>query len=68
MDEEGVEVSMSEQESLRQGIMLGKQAMQNQIVAMFESMKSTDKTDTSYSMANVITIDEAIQAIKNEQK
>jgi hypothetical protein len=68
MDEEGVKVSMNEQESLRQGIMLGKQAMQNQIVAMFESMKSTDKTDTSYSMANVITIDEAIQAIKNEQK
>jgi hypothetical protein len=59
---------MSEQDALRQGIMLGKQAMQNQIVSMFESMKSTDKTDTSYSMANVITIDEAIEAVKAETR
>jgi hypothetical protein len=59
---------MSEQESLRQGIMLGKQTMQNQIVSMFESMKSSDKTDTAYSIANVITITEAIEAVKNVTK
>jgi len=59
---------MSEQESLRQGIMLGKQTMQSQVISMFESMKSTDKTDTDYSMANVITITEAIEAVKTITK
>lgn len=55
---------MSEQETLRQGVMLGKQVMQNQVIAMFESMKSNDPTDTEYSLSNVITISEAILAVQ----
>ena len=56
---------MSEQETLRQGIMLGKEAMKREVVAMFESMKSTDATDTSYSISNTLTISEAIEAVIN---
>ena len=59
---------MSEQDSLRQGINLGKQTMQNQIISLFESMRSTDKTDTDYSIANVVTITEAIEAVKSITK
>jgi hypothetical protein len=59
---------MSEQETLRQGVMLGKEAMKQQVLAMFKSMKSTDKTDTAYSIANVITLDEAIQAVEQVEK
>lgn len=59
---------MSEQETLRQGIMFGKQVMHDQVIALLESMKSTDRTDTDYSLSNVITIAEAIEAIKNMEK
>lgn len=59
---------MSEQETLRQGVVLGKQVMQNQVVEMFEAMKSNDPTDAPYSMSNVITIAEAIEAVKSMGK
>ena len=54
---------MTEQESILQGVSLGKKAMQSQIVELLESMKSKDKTDTDYSMSNVITIEEAINLV-----
>lgn len=56
---------MSEQESLRQGILFGKRAMQSQVIELFEGMKSQDPTDAPYSMSNVITIQEAIQAVSS---
>jgi hypothetical protein len=55
---------MSEQETLRQGIKFGKRAMLELSILMFEKMKSQDPTDTSYSMANVMTIDEVIAALR----
>jgi hypothetical protein len=59
---------MSEQESLRQGILFGKRAMQSQVIELFESMKSQNPTDAPYSMSNVITIQEAIQAVSSLEK
>lgn len=56
---------MSEQETLRQGVLMGKQVMQQHIIELFESMKSNDPTDTEYSLSNVITIAEAIQAVQD---
>lgn len=55
---------MNEQETLRQGITFGKRAMLELAIVMFEKMKSEDPTDTSYSMSNVLTIDEVINALK----
>ncbi|CAB4123727.1 hypothetical protein UFOVP46_82 [uncultured Caudovirales phage] len=55
---------MSEQDVLRQGIMFGKRAMLELAITMFEKMKSQDPTDTAYSIANVLTIDEAIEALR----
>jgi hypothetical protein len=55
---------MSELKTLRQGVRLGKHVMQKQIIELFESMKSNDPTDTDYSIANVLTIAEAIEAVK----
>lgn len=55
---------MSEQETMRQGIMFGKRAMLALAVTMFEGMKSQDPTDTSYSISNTLTIDEVIKALK----
>jgi hypothetical protein len=55
---------MTESETLAQGIRMGKKVMQEEVVAMFKSMKSNDATDTEYSMANVLTISEAIEAVK----
>lgn len=55
---------MSEQDILRQGVLLGKQVMQTQVIAMFESLKSNDPTDTEYSLSNVITLSEAILAVE----
>jgi hypothetical protein len=59
---------VSEQDTMRQGILFGKRAMQAQVIQLFESMKSQDPTDTPYSIANVITIQEAIQAINSLEK
>lgn len=55
---------MSEQDTMRQGVLFGKRVMQEQVIAMFESMKSNDPTDTEYSLSNVITISEAILAVQ----
>ena len=55
---------MSEQDSMRQGVMFGKRAMLALAIQMFENMKSQDPTDTEYSMSNVITISEAIEALR----
>jgi hypothetical protein len=59
---------MSELETLRQGVRLGKHVMHEQVIKMFKSMKSNDPTDTEYSLSNVITIAEAIQAVQNMEK
>lgn len=59
---------MNEQETLRQGVLFGKQVMQEQVIAMFEAMKSADPTDAPYSMSNVITIAEAIEVVKRLSK
>lgn len=57
---------MSENEAtLINGINMGKQVMKDQIIEMFEEMKSDDPTDTAYSLSNIIMIDEAINAIKS---
>ena len=55
---------MSEQDAMRQGILFGKRVMLELAIIMFEKMKSQDPTDTAYSMANVITLDEAIEALR----
>jgi hypothetical protein len=59
---------MNEQETLRQGVLMGKHVMHEQVIEMFKSMKSNDPTDTEYSLSNVITIAEAIEAVKNMDK
>lgn len=56
---------MSDNEAtLVQGINMGKQVMKDQILKMFEQMKSDDPTDTAYSLSNIIMIDEAIDAVR----
>lgn len=55
---------MSEQDTMRQGVMFGKRAMLELAITMFEKMKSQNPTDTSYSISNVMTIDEVIEALK----
>lgn len=56
---------MSENEAtLINGINMGKQVMKDQIIEMFEEMKSDDPTDTAYSLSNIIMIDEAINAVR----
>ena len=55
---------MSEQDSMRQGVMFGKRAMLALAIQMFENMKSQDPTDTDYSLSNVITIADAIAALR----
>lgn len=59
---------MTETETLATGIRMGKQVMRDEVISMFKDMKSSDATDTEYSMANVITLQEAITAVENMGK
>lgn len=55
---------MSESETLTLGVRMGKKVMQDEVIAMFKAMQSTDSTDTEYSLSNVITLKEAIAAVE----
>lgn len=54
---------MTEEEKL-DFVNAGKAARSKEIVDMFKAMRSHDRTDTDYSIANVLTIAEAIKAVE----